>query len=320
MKKIVLLFTVLTIFNTSYSQEYLNNMKFYSSNNKYSVEIRGYFYSSFYGSCQYIFYDNSHNIQWKKVFTYAGIPNISNTGDVAIPCQGKTVIIDPDGDLISEINNIYNQQGQKYPLSGDCDPTWHISPHGYSLCGNYYFMTSGNETSDKTNFYCISKSGKELWRAEFENFCPDNINTKKDLVFLDNFSGAGISMTNELYILNLQSGELLRKFDLQILNPHVKHLIIEEDGFIFYKDNLQKFDFQCEFIKHLNDEEVRDLIIKSNDYNKIVVGLDYLNRFGDINVLKNDFVRLCELTFETDKQLMKRLLTMSLETLNVKCY
>ncbi len=181
-------------------------------------------------------------------------------------------------------------------------------------------MTSGNETSDKTNFYCISKSGKELWRAEFENFCPDNINTKKDLVFLDNFSGAGISMTNELYILNLQSGELIRKFDLQILNPHVKHLIIEEDGFIFYKDNLQKFDFQCEFIKHLNDEEVRDLIIKSNDYNKIVVGLDYLNRFGDINVLKNDFVRLCELTFETDKQLMKRLLTMSLETLNVKCY
>lgn len=320
MRNILILIITSTIINVSYSQEYLNNMKFYSPNHKYCMEIRGYFYSSFNGNCQYIFYDKAQKVLWKKEFIYAGIPNLSNSGDVAISSKGKTIILDFEGDVIHEIKNVYNKNGQKHPLSGGCDPTWHISPHGYSPDGDYYFFTSGNETSDLTYLFCLTRTGEELWRTEFENFCPDNINTKKDLVFLDNFGGAGISMTNELFVLHFKTGELIRKFDLQILNPRIKHLIVEEDGFMFYKDDLQKYDFKCEFIKKLSDSEVRDIIINSKDYDKVILGLDYLNRFGDVNVLKNDSTQLCEMIFESDRQLMKRLLTMSLETLKVRCY
>jgi hypothetical protein len=320
MKKTLFLFILAIIVNNAFTQGHLNNKKFYSPNNNYSIEIRGYFYSDFSGSCQYIFYDSSQTTLWEKVLNYAGIPNLSNSGEVAIPRQGNTIFLNTNGDVIFELKNIYNQQGQKYPLSGGCDPQWHKSPHGYSSDGNYYFITAGNEKSDKTYLYCYTKNGEESWKSEFENFCPDNINTKRGLVFLDNLSGAGINLTNELFILNLDSGKIIRKFELKILNPHVKHLIIEDDGFIFYKDELRKYDFQCESFRRLTDVEIRDLIVNSNDEDKIIVGLDYLNRFGDINLLKNDTAKLCELIFKTEDQLIKRLITSSLSSLNVNCY
>ena len=320
MKNLLLLFFISIVLNASSSQVYLNSGKFYSPNQKYYVEIRGYFYSNFYGNCQYIFYDSTNKKLWDKKLTYGGIPDVSNSGDVAIPTNGSTLMIDANGNIFFEVKTGYNEKGYKHHLSGGCDPAWHISPHGFSANGDYYFLTAGNKTSQKTILYCLSKYGKELWKKEFENFCPHNVNSNDKLVLIDNFSGAGISRTNELFVLNINTGEIIKEFDLKIKSPQIKHLIIENDGFIYYNTEITKYDNHSEIIRVLTNSEIRDLIIDSNEKDKIMLGLSYLNRSGETNILKNDSKKLCEMVFNANDPYLKRIITISIESLNMTCF
>ena len=66
-------------------------------------------------------------------------------------------------------------------------------------------------------------------------------------------------------------------------------------------------------------QEIRDFIISSNNEDKIIAGLDYFNRFGNINLLVSDSTFLCELLDCNINYPMKWMINSINEKLGISC-
>lgn len=76
-------------YNFSLPQQYFNTRKHYSINEKYCMEIKGYYYDDFFDTCQYFFISSMGEVLWEKELVYGGIPELSINGDIAIPTQAQ---------------------------------------------------------------------------------------------------------------------------------------------------------------------------------------------------------------------------------------
>lgn len=294
MKKILLLFYLtLLVYNYGSSQGYLNEMKYFSSNERYSLEIKGNYYDDFYGDCQYILLSNLNDTLWVKEFIYKGAPKLSVNCTIAIPTNGKIVFTDSTGKIINEFFDGFHKKGH-ITQGGFCDDIWHPLTHGFSKSGDFYFVSTGTTNSDNTRIHCLTKEGKKKWETEFAEYCPDNINTINDILLLDDFNGARLNWENSLELINISSGEKIKTFNIDIKNPSVTHLFIDDSTFILYDKNFQEYDSKGEFVRILSENEIKVFLSSEND-KMIISCIHYFNNYGNCNILKSESKLLCDL-------------------------
>jgi len=315
MKRIIAIFYFLSIFYcNSTAQEYeIVTHKEFSQNKNYRIELTGRVHDDFYGECRYVFFNAGGKLFWDKSMTYQGIPKVSNRGDIAIFFANRIAFFDSTGNEKGSFKKTI------YPYKACDELEWLPSAHNFSSDGKFYYLFSGSLSSDTTILYCLSNKGEELWKTELSDYCPCNVQTLNDLILVDDFCWATTDVTNSLLLLKINSGEEIERIYVKSVNPSVKHLIIEGNNFILYNQGFKLFNTNGEFLKDLGEQEIRDFIISSKNEDKIIAGLDYFYRYGNINLLASDSTFLCELLDCNINYPMKWMINSINEKLEISC-
>jgi hypothetical protein len=249
---------------------------------------------------------------------FSGMPVVSHKGEVAIPTTTGIIFFNNSGNEKGKFTKGYHPNGYRFPLSGCSNPDWHEAPHCFSQNGDRYFIFTGNESMDSTKLYCLTNSAEEIWNIVFINYCPDNISFLKNLVLIDNFDGAGLSYVNSLILLKVDSGEKIGNFNVDIKNPSIKHLIIKDSTFLLYNQNFKEYNFKGEFVKNLDEIEIRDFLYSGND-ELIIVGIHYFNKYSNYKILSSESELLCDLLGKESLKRFHGLIESLIDKLEIKC-